>query len=265
MIKMLKNFNKLVKSVIFESIENDDDEKRIREVYHCNEFFHRYIEPLVDSINEKDDGSKLIVAKQRQNVFLVTGIFNDVSKFFNEFKIDEGFMENPQDFRIFSPQYMLLDYADDIHYMGRGEMWPKQDFDVPGTHDVDNSKNVRSTVYGRWFSFYEDDSKGYKLKGIKPKDLLKNLKKMKKELPIDEVTIISIEFSVNCEQWKNQIFDEMSEYSDVEYRDDVNRNDDDFDYSLAALPKHSKEDEDEAKKSLKDIKRTSKKFKENKI
>ena len=36
---MLKNFNKLVKSVIFESIENDDDEKRIREVYHCNEFF----------------------------------------------------------------------------------------------------------------------------------------------------------------------------------------------------------------------------------
>ena len=151
---MLKNFNKLVKSVIFESIENDDDEKRIREVYHCNEFFHRYIEPLVDSINEKDDGINLIVTKQRQNVFLVTGIFNDVSKFFNEFKIDEGFMENPQDFRIFSPQYMLLDYADDIHYMGRGEMWPKQDFDVPGTHDVDNSKNVRSTVYGKWFSFY---------------------------------------------------------------------------------------------------------------
>ena len=43
---MLKNFNNLIKNIIFESSNldeiNDTDEKRIREVYNCNEFYYRY-------------------------------------------------------------------------------------------------------------------------------------------------------------------------------------------------------------------------------
>lgn len=257
---MLKNFNNLIKNIIFESSNldeiNDNDEKRIREVYNCNEFYYRYL------ANKNSENLK--ITKQRQNTFLVTGYVKDVMKFFNEFEIDDAFMEKPEDFRIFSPQYLILGVSDDIHYMGRGEMWPKQDYNIPGTHDIDNSEGVRSTIYGRWFNFYEDDSKGLKLKGVKPKDLNKNFKKLKKESTIGDETIVSVEFSVNCEQWHCQIFDEMSEYSDVEYRDDVNRNEDDFDYSIAALPKHSAEAENEAKAALKDVKRTTKKYKENK-
>lgn len=260
-VEMLKNFNRLINSIIFESVE-DKDEKRIREVYNCNEFYHRYLETLMDKINlENENSSNLVVTKQRQNVFLITGFLKDVSKFFKELKVDEAFLEKPEEFKIYSPQWIVLDTAEDIYIMGRNEMWPRQDFNVPSTHDIDNSKNVRSTIFGKWFSFYKDDGKGLKIKGVKPSDLIKNFNKLKKESSINDETIISVEFSVNCEQWANQIFDEMSEDSDIEWRDDVNRNDEDFDYSLASLPKHSKDAENEAKKSLKDVKRTIKKYK----
>lgn len=270
---MLKKFNEYINTIILESVENsiDQDEKRIREVYHCNEFFNRYLVPLTEKINssKKNFDLELIVTKQRQNVFLVTGAVVDVMKFFNDFKIDEAFMEKPEDFRIFAPQYLLLEIADDIHYMGRGEMWPKQDYNIPSTHDIDNKLGVRSTIFGKWFSFYEDDAKGFKLKGVKPKDLNKNFRKMKKEQAIDDNTIVSVEFAVNCEQWSNQIFDEMSENSDIEYREDVNMDHDDFDYTVALKPVNNPESKEltdaEIKKAINDIKRTKRTFKDNKI
>jgi hypothetical protein len=270
---MFNKFNEYINEILLNAVESsiDKDEKRIREVYHCNEFYHRYLETLMDKINEnkKIDELKLIVTKQRQNTFLVTGILKDVMKFFTDFKIDEAFMEEPKDFRIFAPQYMLLELSDDIHYMGRGEMWPKQDFNVPSTHDIDNKSGVRSTVFGKWFSFYEDDAKGLKVKGVKPSDLNKNFKKLKKESSIDDDTIFSVEFSVNCEQWHNQIFDEMSEYSNVEWRDDVNSEHDDFDYSVALKPVKNPESKEmtdaEIKKAINEINRKEKTFKENKV
>lgn len=269
---MLNKFNEYINEIILSTVENsDNDEKRIREVYHCNEFYHRYLETLMDKINDtkKIDDLKLLITKQRHNTFLVTGFLKDVMKFFTDFKIDEAFMEKPLDFRIYAPQYMILDTVDDIHYMGRGEMWPKQDFDVPSTHDIDNKKGVRTTIFGRWFSFYEDDKKGLKVKGVKPSDLNKNFKKLKKETSIDDNTIFSVEFSVNCEQWNNQIFDEMSEYSDVEWRDDVNSNHDDFDYNVALKPIKTTETKEmtdaEIKKAINDLSIKEITFKENRI
>jgi len=258
---MLRNFNKLLKSIILEQVTEDKDEKFIKLVYHCNEFYNRYLVDLADSCH-------VGITKQRNNVFLVIGTFKDVIKYFNELKVDNMFMEDPSKFTICAPMYCFND-PNYEHLMQRGELYvPTSNDNVLTTHDIDN--NVRSTVYGRWFDFYENEEKGLKLLKLYPNKFKKYIKDVQKKYDLTDDNVIYIEFSVNCEDWKNNIFEDMAEYRTAEDINDFGatnggdkRNiDDDFDYSQAVMPKQQDES---YKESLKDIKRTKKTYKENKI
>ena len=254
---MLKNFNNLIKNIIIESAETPDDEQRIKNVYHCNEFYNRFLYQLAIDHN-------ILLTKQRNNVFLVGGLFKDIIKFFDGLKVDKDFMDNPNEFEIYELLY-TFDDEQYRHVMNRDEQYPDgQGYEnVQTTHDDDNL--VRRVIHGRWNEFFENEKKGQKLLNVQPSKFKKYIKQIQKKFDLTNDDKIFIEFNVNCEQWKNNIFD-------AEYRseDDINdfvsndkRNiDDDFDYSQCVVPKNN---DDSHRKALKDIKKTEKTFKENKI
>lgn len=259
LIKMLKNLNSFIKNIILEQVTEDKDEKYIKLVYHCNEFYNRY---LVDLAEKCEIG----VTKQRNNVFLAIGTFKNITKYFNELKVDEMFMEDPSQFAICAPMYCFNDKSFE-HKMQRGEGYqpPIVKDGVVTTHEVDN--DFRSIIYGRWFDFFENEKKNEKLLKIEPSKFKKYIKNIQKKNKLSDDDIIYIEFSVNCEDWKNNIFEDMVEYRSEEeinekMIDDSRNLDDDFDYSLAVMPKNDSEDH---RKALKDIKVSKKTYKENKL
>ena len=256
---MLKNFNNYIKNIILEQVTEDKDEKYIKLVYHCNEFYVRYLSPLADEYN-------VSITKQRNNVFLAFGTFENIIKAFNNLKVDEMFMEKPADFVIVAPMYCFND-AEYEHKMQRGELYApafiSAGVPTPTTHDVDNV--ARNVVFGRWFDFYQNEKKGQKLLTITPSKFKKYIKEVQKKYDLTDNDNIFIEFSVNCEDWKNNIFEDMAEYRTEDEINEINSNKEkeiDFDYDLAKMPKENNEDH---RKALKDIKVTKKTYKENKI
>ena len=97
---MLKNLNGFIKNIIMEQVTEDKDEKYIKLVYHCNEFYNRYLSDLAIDC-------EIGITKQRNNVFLAVGSFKNIIKFFDSLKVDEMFMEEPKDFSILAPIYCL--------------------------------------------------------------------------------------------------------------------------------------------------------------
>lgn len=256
---MLKNFNSLLKNVILEQVTEDKDEKYIKLVYHCNEFYNKYLVDLAEKYN-------IGITKQRNNVFLAAGTFKNIISYFNELKVDDMFMEDPKEFQICAPMYCFNDENYE-HQMQRGEFYaPTTVNGTLTTHDVDNK--VRTTIYGRWFDFYENEKKNLKLLKVYPNKFKKYIKDVQKKFGMTDDNIIYIEFSVNCEDWKNNIFEDMAEFrteddinSFVSNDNDKRNIDDDFDYSQTVVPKVN---DDSHRKVLKNIKRTEKTYKENK-
>lgn len=257
---MLKNLNNLIKTIVLEQVTEDKDEKYIKFVYHCNEFYNRYLVDLAEKNN-------VAVSKQRNNVFLAIGSFDNIIKYFSTLKVDELFMEDPSKFTIISPIYCFNDdqYA---HNMQRGELFPSTTYDnAVTTHDVDNK--VRSIVYGKWMDFYQNEKRGQKLLTIEPSKFKKYIKEVQKKFELNDDDIIYIEFSVNCEDWKNNIFEDMVEYyTEDEINErmvDDNRNlDDRFNYSDYIKSKDMNVESGNTD-ALKSVKRTRKTYKENKI
>lgn len=251
---MLKNLNGFIKNIIMEQVTEDKDEKYIKLVYHCNEFYNRYLSDLAIDC-------EIGITKQRNNVFLAVGSFKNIIKFFDGLKVDEMFMEEPKDFSILAPIYCFNE-TNYEHLMQRGEKFSSTTKDgVLTTHDVDN--DVRNIVYGRWFDFYQNERKNQKLQKIQPSKFKKYIKDVQKKYDMSDDNVIYVEFSVNCEDWKNNIFEDMTEYRDEDQINEINSNkDDDFDYSLAVAPKV---DDKESKKALKNVKVSKKTYKDNKI
>ena len=258
---MLKNFNNLLKNIILEQVTEDNDDKYIKLVYHCNEFYNRYLADLAEDHN-------IGITKQRNNVFLAIGTFKDIISYFDHLKVDNMFMEKPEEFQICAPMYSFND-PEYEHRMQRGELYPQtSNQGVITTHDVDNK--VRSTIFGKWFDFYENEKKGIKLLKLYPKKFKKYIKEIQKKYDCKDEDIIYIEFSVNCEDWKNNIFEDMAEFrteddinSFVSNDNDKRNIDDDFDYTQKCVV--PKSNDDSHRKALKDIKKTEKTYKENKI
>lgn len=221
---MNSKLNRFIKSLILEYSTDENDKKRIREMYHTNEFYLKFISTLAEECN-------VVATKQRENCFLVTGLLKNVEQFFNKLKVDSDFMDNPSDFKIYSP---MFSYGETIHNLKYDEDYPV--YEQPGvatqTHQIDNI--VRHTVYGKWYNFF-DETMNKKIKAIKPNEITKYFKTMfpKATKKFNENTDIFVEFQVNCENWKNQIFDEMSEYAKTpdEMNDFHNEDPIDFDYS----------------------------------
>lgn len=239
---MLKNLNSLIKNVILEQVTDDKDEKYIKLIYHCNEFYNKYLVDLADECN-------IGVTKQRNNVFLTYGTVANLIKYFDKLKVDEMFMEDPKEFSILAPMYS---FGDDTHLMQRGEAFPITGSEqVPTTHDVDNK--VRSIVYGRWNDFYQNEKNGQKLLKVQPSKFKKYIKDVQKLFKLDEDSYMFIEFSVNCEDWKNNIFEDMAEFrTEDEINDNIcNKEDSKFDYPQCNVPKSN---DDSHRAALKDIK-----------
>lgn len=259
---MLNNFNNLIKSILLEQVEEDKDEEKekIMASYNTNEFYTRVLEPITDGLN-------VVLTKQRNNTYLVYGPVGDLIKFFNGIKVDKEFMDDPKEFKIYSP---IFTYGD---YMGKlklDQFYPITNFEktgVPFTHELENIDG--NVLEGKWYSIFENDvPDGKFIKGVAPSDMEKKVfKKMfpKGDKSFTENFVMYVEFQVNTEGLKNLIWDEMTEYAkDPDEMNDLHNSDpDDFDYTQ--LNVKNENDEATVKAALKDIKRSSKEFKENKI
>lgn len=249
---MLKKFDSLIKKILCESAGNDDDEKKIREAYHTNEFYYRFLDPVAEETH-------VLVTKNRNNTFLIYGSLKAIEDFFKALKVDETFMENPSEFKIYSP---MFSYGENAHYLKMDEDYPTVDKigEAPYTHAIDNQ--VRNTVHGRWYSLVDEDKAGQKIKGVKPSEVSKYFKSIfpKADKNFNNETEIYFEFQVNCEDWKNQIYDEMSEYAKEpdEMNEYHNEDPDDFDYTQ--LNVKNVNDDAIVKNALKEIKRTDKDY-----
>lgn len=246
---MLKRFDRFLYNVISEQSENEDDAKKKAELFTTNEFFFKYVQPVAEESN-------VFATRQRENAFLVCGALKDIKTFFSKFKVDSIFMENPADFRIYSP---LFTYGEVIHNLKFDEEYPiYNDGSRPTqTHELDNIAG--NVVEGRWYSLFDEDS-AKRIKGLKPADVSKYFKDFypKANKKFNEDTTIYVEFQVNCSRRANQVYDEMSEYAKNpdEMNDAHNQEPDDFDYTQLNIKNEN--DEATVKAALKDVKRSDK-------
>lgn len=244
---MLKQFNTFVHKLISEAATEESDEKIIKDTYHCNEFYAKFLQNLGEECS-------VVVTKQRQNCFLVYGVLKNVKDFFTKLKVDKTFMDNPEDFRIYTP---MFSYGETAHNLKLDEDYPiyKQAGIPTQTHEVDNI--VRQTVFGKWYPLFDEKKPCQKIKGLKPSEITKYFKQTfpKATKDFNEEVEIYVEFQVNCEDWNNLIYDAMTEYAKDpdEMNDAHNEDPDDFDYTSLNV-KDKQDDEKEAKKTLKDVK-----------
>lgn len=249
---MLSKCDKFIRNILFESTENEDEKKKMKELYHTNSFYLKFIEKLADECH-------VLATKQRENCFQIFGSLKSVKNFFSKFKVDDTLMDNPADFMIYSP---MFSYGETKHNLKRDEDYPdKNAIDAaPYTHEIDNS--ARDTVHGTWFPLMDEKDVSKKIKAVKPSEISKYFNQFfpKANKDFNENICVYVEFQVNCEGWKNQIFDEMSEYAKTpdEMNEQLNEDDDDFDYTQ--LNVKNENDESTVKAALKEVKRTSKEY-----
>lgn len=229
-------------------METSSDEEHGLLKISSNEFFSKYVKKAAEDKN-------VIVSIQRENTFLVQGLLNDIEKFFSAFKVDKDFMEKPDDFVVYSP---IFTYGEIKHHMKYDEDYPigLYGFGPETSHIVDNA--ARDVVEGRWYSLFEEGEN--KVKSIKPSEITKYLRalfpKWTKEMEDD--VLIFVEFTVDVKGYANTIYDKMSEYSNIENREDANKREDkddeeDFDYTVPLVKPPN--DDDIVKAALKDVDR----------
>lgn len=221
---MLNKFNNLVKNLLFEQADNTESEKRIKNTYNTNEFYLKILKPHSQDL-------EIFLTKQRNNTFLVIGPLPQLVKFFNTLKVDETFMDNPKEFKIYSP---CISFGDRMVKLKLDQFFPIQHdiiYGVPTTHELENSTG--NVLEGQWFELHGEDDKP--VKSIKPSELEKKFfnkvffrsdKKYMNEIPL------YFEFQVNTEDWNNQVWGEMSEWAkDPDEMNDLHNSDfEEFDY-----------------------------------
>jgi len=246
---MLKQLNRFLYGVISEQSDGDDDAKKKVESFTTNEFFFKFIQGFAEECG-------VLATKQRENTFLVYGKLKDIKTFFSKFKVDSTFMENPAEFKIYSPMFT---YGDEKHFLKLDEDYPIfHGAETPTlTHEVDNI--TRDTVTGRWYPMFDDEI-SKKVKSMKPAEITKYFKSFfpKADKKFNEETEVYVEFQVNCDRRANQVWDEMSEYAKEpdEMNELHNADPEDFDYTQLVVKKQ--DSEADMKPVMKDVREYSK-------
>ena len=235
---MFNKFNERIKRLIMESEDKDE----MLQLYNSNEFFIRFIEPLAKQIG-------VMSSKPFENCFQIAGVLKSVRDFFSKFKVDNSFMEKPNDFMIYSPMFT---YSEKNHLMNRDEGYESSIEDYRTSPHCWENLDREVTLEG-WFRFF--DKGNLPIKSCKPDfivDYFKdNFPKANKDF--NETCPIVITFCVNCRGLKNSIWDEMTEWAvDADgINKTSNEEPDDFDYTQLNVKVPS--EAELVEKSLKEI------------
>lgn len=229
---MLTNFNNLLKSALWQEIQNNDDEEQktdpgwLRSICDSNMFFYKYLK-------EQSEKNNVIPMKQMENMFAFFGNLDDIVKFLRSFKVDKDFMENPEEFLVFAPSFNL---GDQNPPMSRDERYAPYTYDENSEHYIENLFNEKFD--GTWIDLYKGEGPTrVRIGKIKPNDLATELKKAvdlllpghKKNVPV----LLKVE--INCRGLVNAVWDELSDYVDIfggDFEKKLHEKDDyEFDYN----------------------------------
>jgi hypothetical protein len=218
---MLKKFNDLYSSLIFESQSTETSKDWHRIVLTDDEFLKKYLIPLKydKEGNIKDKFSCLDFVIARENTFRAIGNCECILEFLSAFKVDDEFLPEGVKFEVFSPTISIVDNIH-INNIGEGYTYGSVANDTLLAHQ---------SIYGasndsRWYDFFEtiksketNTESAYKVrvKRIEPK----KLKTMVEEFINEKVNAhglnkklmtLQLEFKVNCNGLANNLYDEMT-------------------------------------------------------
>lgn len=221
---MLKKFNDLYSSLIFESQLTETSKDWHRTVLTDAEFLKNYLVPI--KLNKdglvKDEFMCLDFVIARENTFRAIGNYKSIITFLDLFKVDDKFLPQGVKFEVFSPTISIVN---NVHFNNLGEGY---DYGcVPADSLNANNAIHNASNDSRWYDFFEtiksketDTESTYKVrvKKIEPK----KLKKLVEELVSAKIEefgefglnkdflCIQLEFKVNCNGLANNLYDEMT-------------------------------------------------------
>jgi hypothetical protein len=211
----LNKFNNLYSKIISEMTNSRLDDKDINE--------KNYTTAFISSIHRTDDfynayiannalKSKIFAGKDGENFFILFGYLKNIKDFLKSFKVDNEFIEKPENFEVFGPMYTLDDdkYAELLH-TGDCEYFVPESNNTPCLNELSNI--MRRIPRGRWYDIKQsikNEASGveipYKIKSISPIDLSKTLD----EIITDRDKAFFVKFGVNCEGLSNINYDQNS-------------------------------------------------------
>ena len=222
---MLKKFDELYSKLVFEMSNKDIEvisDKDVDKLYlpkyqssinRTDEFFNHYIKNNMIK-------NHIFAGKDGENYFVFFGFLKNIISFLKSFKVDDLYMEKPEEFKMFSPMYTFDDdnYAELLHngnpnYFS-GEYFPPESFNAQCLNDYCNI--IRRIPRGRWYSFKniiqnnEDKTAAViaNVKDVTPKELISYLDEIKKQRGEDTVLLVKV--GVNCEGLTNINYDQQS-------------------------------------------------------
>jgi hypothetical protein len=207
---MLSKLNDLYNSLVYESAEDI----WIRKINSDTEFFETYLQPL----NTKYYPEEFYSCKTRLNTFCLCGIFKAVIEILEKFSVGTDFWDDEimgKPFALYNP---MVTFGEIIHIMNFDEGIPVGTAEKNSLYAAENE--FRFQQEGRWHIPKQLDSEkefGFKVnaKSCTPKELVKMLDSLREEFGYDEGKAIAVEFSINCNNLSNQIWDEETTFIPV--------------------------------------------------
>ena len=199
---MLKKFNDLYSKILFEETEEQD---WFRKITKDKEFFIKYLNPLIQECNVR-------IAKARLNTFQVGGLYENVVKFLENFKVDNDFWNDSVlgEFVVYSP---MITFCENIHLMDRTEGYTA----VEPISNYYQNNFARQVIEGHWYEPKQLENINnfeypVRAKSTTPKNFIKLIDNLIEELGYTKDIIVIIEFQINCEGYINQCYDEMTSF-----------------------------------------------------
>lgn len=204
---MLEKLNQLYSKIVYESVEDP----WYRKITKDNEFFDYYLKPLAENYN-------INVVKARLNTFRICGLYKNVVKALNNFKVDETYWNKEvfgRDFVVYSP---MITFGEVVHIMNYDEGHP---FNTVENNSLYTQQNFQRFQFeGRWYEpaeLYENNQFDYpvRAKFATPSDLVimidQTRENIGKIINLDNL-IVCVEFVLNCENLANQVYDEQTQF-----------------------------------------------------
>lgn len=206
---MLNKLNKLYRKIIVQDCIQEDFQKLIsaqtwrKQIYDDETFLNTYLKPL----NEN-----LLISLDMQNTFRIDGLWKDVKDFLKKFKVDNKFIQKPEEFEIYAPMIVFSTNSfGHVNQFNEGFI-PANAFNKNYT-----MTNAIGILQGRWMDLLDNNTENeyaIKVKHCTPKQLIDIIEyniKINGYEDLKDKLCIALEFYVNCSGFANGRLEEHSE------------------------------------------------------
>ncbi len=200
----MSKFNDMLNKIIFEETNTEEESENIRNIIQTNnQFYNNYLAKLSEKYN-------VISTKARFDTFQIYGYINNIINFFNNFKVDKSYIENPKEFQILCPMYCVIDNNILMHQMNdpMNERYFTDGNYVPTREDLINF--THRDISGIWKMFKTDDNQ--EIKTCAPNELQNILTDTLGNDVVKTNPLVIIEFKINSMGMENAVWEENSYY-----------------------------------------------------